>query len=174
MSESNSTTETVEYREVPGTNGVFWAGTDGSIWTQRIQKIKGSLTAYGYIQVVLPKKHGKKQVTSAHRLVMLAFHGPIPPGLIIRHLNGVPTDNRLENLAFGTAAENTNDTRRHGRFCYGSRHPMSKLTESQVAEMRRLAKEEGIGGHRLAKRYGIATSLAERIIRGKAWRHTWR
>jgi hypothetical protein len=50
-----------------------------------------------------------------HRLVMETFVGPRPaPGIDIRHLNGIPTDNRLENLAYGTKSENSQDSLRHG------------------------------------------------------------
>lgn len=39
---------------------------------------------------------------------VLAFVGPRPAGCAgARHLNGIQTDNRLENLAWGTAAENS-------------------------------------------------------------------
>lgn len=50
-----------------------------------------------------------------HRLVLNAFIGPRPDGLVVRHLNGDPTDNRLENLTYGTQAENCQDAIRHGR-----------------------------------------------------------
>jgi hypothetical protein len=50
-----------------------------------------------------------------HVLVCLAFHGPKPePDMVVRHLNGVSTDNRPENLAWGTHSENNFDLVRHG------------------------------------------------------------
>lgn len=52
---------------------------------------------------------------SIHRLVLAAFVGPCPPGQEVRHINGDPADNHLENLAYGTRAENNADTVRHGR-----------------------------------------------------------
>lgn len=41
-----------------------------------------------------------------HRVVWEAFNGPIPAGLTINHLNGIPSDNRIENLELATLAEN--------------------------------------------------------------------
>lgn len=51
-----------------------------------------------------------------HQLVCLTFHGPAPtPRHEVRHLNGDQLDNRAENLAWGTRAENMQDVITHGR-----------------------------------------------------------
>lgn len=49
-----------------------------------------------------------------HQLVLVAFVGPRPAGMVSRHLNGDRTDPRLVNLAYGTYAENSADMRLHG------------------------------------------------------------
>lgn len=49
-----------------------------------------------------------------HRLVMAAFVGPCPEGMEVCHNNGNPTDNRLTNLRYGTAADNRSDSVKHG------------------------------------------------------------
>lgn len=51
-----------------------------------------------------------------HDLVTSAFIGPKPPGQLVRHLNGITSDARLSNLAYGTYAENFADSLRHGTF----------------------------------------------------------
>jgi hypothetical protein len=49
-----------------------------------------------------------------HKLVLEAFTGePRPEGMVCCHINGNPSDNRLENLRWGTRHENAADTRRH-------------------------------------------------------------
>lgn len=50
-----------------------------------------------------------------HRLVLMAFVGPCPPGMLGLHNNGDPSDSRLENLRWGTPSDNTADMFRHGR-----------------------------------------------------------
>lgn len=47
-------------------------------------------------------------------LVLEAFVGPRPDGQVARHLNDDNWDNRLENLAWGTHAENRRDAIRNG------------------------------------------------------------
>lgn len=50
-----------------------------------------------------------------HELVAEAFIEPRPGlGYQVRHLDGVNTNNRLSNLAWGTPAENAADKIRHG------------------------------------------------------------
>ena len=53
-----------------------------------------------------------------HHLVLEAFVGPCPPGLQCRHLNDVGTDNRLENLVWGTSSENAVDMVNNGNHHY--------------------------------------------------------
>jgi hypothetical protein len=49
-----------------------------------------------------------------HRLVLAAFVGPCPPGMVSLHWDDVPTNNRLGNLRYGTRSENQHDRVRNG------------------------------------------------------------
>lgn len=69
----------------------------------------------GYQQVALYNDNSPRpQPHYVHKVVLMTFVGPRPDGLIVRHLNGDPSDNRLENLAYGTYSENQLDSMRHG------------------------------------------------------------
>lgn len=61
-----------------------------------------------YQYVSLANGFGKSDRKNVHVLVMEGFHGDNPKELV-RHKNGIPYDNRLENLTFGTEAENAKD-----------------------------------------------------------------
>lgn len=52
---------------------------------------------YGYLSVNL-HRGGTKTARYIHHLVLEAFVGPRPPGLICCHWDGDPTNNRVENL----------------------------------------------------------------------------
>lgn len=55
--------------------------------------------------------------TQVHRVVALAWIGPQPEGRpLVRHLNGIADDNRVENLAWGTLADNVADRIRHAQL----------------------------------------------------------
>lgn len=58
----------------------------------------------------------KQQTKFIHRLVAEAFL-PNPDNLpVVRHLNDIKEDNTLENLAWGTYADNAQDAIRNGRI----------------------------------------------------------
>lgn len=65
-------------------------------------------------------RNSKKMTAKVHQLVLEAFVGPRPEGMVTRHLNGDPSDNRLTNLAWGTHAENNADTVQHGTHKYAA------------------------------------------------------
>jgi|SRR5712664_341592 len=69
----------------------------------------------GHKHVTL-SRNGNTKCYQVHKLVLLAFVGPCPEGLQVRHLNGIPDDNHLENLVYGTPKENMKDRdEEHGK-----------------------------------------------------------
>lgn len=69
--------------------------------------LKPGFKGRGYLCVNLCKD-GKLKNFLVHRLVVEAFQGKIPEGLVVNHLNEIKTDNRLENLEICTHKENLN------------------------------------------------------------------
>lgn len=59
-------------------------------------------------------KRGNKRIVCVHILVLEAFAGPRPLGAEACHRNGNPSDNRLENLYWGSHADNMKDMTQHG------------------------------------------------------------
>lgn len=110
---------------IPGYEGEYSASDQGRIrseerlcnnrWGGQRQvegKIMGGSVAGGYRQVGL-MTDGKQKAITVHSLILLAFVGPRPEGLVIRHLNDNKIDNRLVNLQYGTHLENWEDRRRN-------------------------------------------------------------
>ena len=83
------------------------------------------ITRQGYLRVGLCID-GKVEIKTVHQLVLLAFVGPRSSGMEVRHLNGIRSDNRLENLKYGTKKENNADTLLHGH------HHMANRTECHL------------------------------------------
>lgn len=165
-------------KDFPG----YKAGDDGSLWSQWVKgrwkkrtvswrKMKQSNESHGYLQASIGSDVlGVKRPFKVHGIIARAFYGPMPEGLMIRHLNGDRKDNRIENLAYGTAQENAEDTVRHGRTNRGEKCPASKLTEEQVVEIkRRLAAGEK--QKNLAKEFGVHNVTINGIAHGRTWAH---
>jgi hypothetical protein len=73
-------------------------------------KIKGvilklSVANNGYYMVDLRRGELRRNCT-VHRLVLETFVGPCSEGMECRHLDGCETNNKVENLAWGTRLEN--------------------------------------------------------------------
>lgn len=74
----------------------------------------------GHLRVTLIRD-GQPRTHTVHALVLSAFSGPRPEGAVARHLNGVPSDNRIVNLQWGTASENQLDAVAHGAHYLSSK-----------------------------------------------------
>lgn len=65
--------------------------------------LKPNIDKYGY-HVVTLYKNGRPKTLKVHRLVLLAFIGPSK--LDCNHINGVKSDNRIENLEYCSVSQN--------------------------------------------------------------------
>ena len=92
----------------------YRVSNDGKVVNTRTGK---ALTPYvgsktGHLRVELPGRDRRY----VHTLVAEAYLGAKPSGLEVRHLNGNPQDNRVENLSYGTRSENVLDSVAHGTY----------------------------------------------------------
>lgn len=123
-----------------------------------------------YQGFTLRDKTGRLRRIYHHRLVIETFHGPCPPGQEARHRDGDPGNNSADNLIWGTRAQNMRDKESHGTAPQGERHPMAKLTEADVREIRRL-HADGVGLPDLMARFGVTRMTCWRAATGRQWTH---
>lgn len=114
-----------EWLAVPGFEGLYEASTLGRVRSlDRLdtagRRIKGRvlkpgvLRDSGRLQVVLCKD-GVKHQLKVHQVVALTYHGACPEGEEVRHWpDRDVTNNRPENLRYGTGRENFLDSVAHG------------------------------------------------------------
>ena len=89
---------------------------NGQTRTFQEKTLKPHNDRYGYPTHGLYREDGSgPHNVAVHTAVLRAFVGDRPAGKVCRHLNGNPEDNRLQNLTWGTPAENMQDRIRHGR-----------------------------------------------------------
>ena len=123
--------------------------------------------ATGHMNVTLSLENVFTTVR-VHRLVAEAFLGPIPDGAQVHHIDGDPANNRVENLKFGSPAENSLDMIAHGRSTRGRRAHSSKLTVEDVRAIRK-ARKNGALLRELAEAYGVHNVAISAACRGKNW-----
>jgi DNA-binding XRE family transcriptional regulator len=131
------------------------------------KKLKPIITVYGYRTIVLVRdgKHIQKRIA---RLVLEAFVGPAPNGLVARHGVNGKKDDSLGNLRWGTQEENMADKRRDGTLVYGERQHLAKLTYVKAQEIRSLAGD--FTREELAKRFGVHKDTIRDVINGRVWK----
>ena len=87
--------------------------SNGRIYNKRGAKIKPALDAYGYLRCTFSYK-GKRQSVYVHRLVAMAYIPNPANKPTVNHINGLKTDNRVENLEWATQHEQKVHAMRNG------------------------------------------------------------
>ena len=118
----------------------------------------------GYGEVILPEK--KRLRMHVASVILSGRTGP-EKGQVVRHLCGNSLCVNPHHLTVGTPKENHADSVRHGTAVRGERTKQSKLTESQVLEIRASNETQKV----LGERYGVDPSHISVIRSGKAWKH---
>jgi hypothetical protein len=168
------------WKPVPGFEGYYEVSDFGRVRSlTRITNYRGrthkgrmlnpGTNHAGYPEVTLCKP-STRQHWFIHELVLAAFIRPRHNGEITRHKDGNPENNMLDNLSWGTHAENVADSIDHGTFERGSMRKQAKLTETKVVAMRRAASA-GMPIKKIAAEAGVAYRTAAHAIAGTKWEH---
>lgn len=163
-----------DFRSVPG-YPKLWASRDGEILYENfagfVREAKQSKLK-GY-RIVNYDSSEKRTSARVHRLVALAWVDGYSAGLEVNHLNGNKADNRAENLEWVTHLQNMRHaTEVMGVIPYrgGAKNPRARLTENQVAEIRKL-RAEGSTLWSVARRFDISATHVDYICKGKSWKN---
>jgi hypothetical protein len=163
--------DTGEVRNVPYLVTVSRNGTEHSRFTTgkvlEQQKFRRKPTAPEYAAVYL-RIGGKVVRRSVHTLVLSAFVGLRTKEQQCRHLDGNSLNNRVENLAWGTAAENRADITRHGRTAAGERNGRATLAQEDVLAIR-VMSGRGMSTYQLSQWFNVHPSTIQRIALNILW-----
>ena len=179
MSDQNTT---VEYRSIEGFPA-YRVGDDGSVWScwkkiggrqvgkdswrlsDEWKRLTVSSCAKGkYATVVLTRdKHSNPR--AVHRLVLEAFVGLRPAGLMCYHYDGDRRNNSLPNLRWGSRKENEADKKRHGTVQKGDCHYATKVSDQDVEIIRAL--KDVMSRRTIAEAFGISRSHVGGILVGR-------
>ena len=140
----------VEYRDIIGTR--YKISVSGNIINDRGMARRTYSSRIGYVHIKLCI-NGKMKTCSAHRLLWEAWVAPIPPGLWVKHKNGIKNDNRLDNLEITTPSENHKRAFRElGRISGAKGKGKAASQIPLIKEMLRC----GISQRKIAKKLGVS------------------
>jgi hypothetical protein len=130
-------------------------------WEWKISRFK---SGYGKTQI-------SQKTERSHRVAYIIQNGNIPDGLHVLHT----CDNRAccnpNHLFLGTQQDNMIDKVRKGKQIRGETHPLSKLLDEQIREIRDRYSKGGITHNELALEFGVCRRAIGKIINKKHWKH---
>ena len=95
------------WKDIPNYEGYYQVSNLGNVSRVNSNSNLKAGNTHGYLQVVLCVNKQKKNY-KVHQLVAMAFlnHKPCGMKLVVDHINGIKTDNRVENLQVITNRNN--------------------------------------------------------------------
>lgn len=171
------------FKWIPGLEGKYDVSDQGRVrsYCARNSHVRNAVSEYprivlrqqvvkhnGHLSVGMRNSNGKGINPYVHRMVALAFIGPRPVGMEIRHLNGNAKDNRLSNIVYGTHSANMLDREHHGKVKRRGTHPFAKLCadDVRIARARRASGETYV---QIAKDFNVTPSAIRFSCRGYTW-----
>jgi len=157
----------MEWRMIEGSNGEYFITKDGQIRRNNLL-LKPSINGSGYYIVNIRDKSNKLVSKLLHRLIAIAFI-PNPENLpVVNHINGIKTDNRINNLEWVTFKGNIRKAWDIG-LCSskaGDNNGHATLTEKDVLEIRSMFDIEAV-----AKSYGVKPVTISDVLLRHSWKH---
>lgn len=141
-----------------------------SLYRDKIKIIKPDIIHTGYLRVTL-YKDGKTKSHYVHVLAAKAFIPNPENKSDVNHINGIKTDNRIENLEWTTRSENIRHAFKTGLSKQGCEHGRAKFTVEQVRDIRTncVPGDPERGFRVFAKKYGVT----HRIVSDAYYRRSY-
>lgn len=124
----------------------------GDVWKDR----KPYRSPSGHLQVMLQGRVARL----VHHLVLEAFVGMRPEGMECCHENDNPSDNRLENLRWGTRSDNRRDAKKNGKLT------QIRLTDDDKVAIREKFKA-GVNYRVIAEEFKITPMYVYQVVNGR-------
>lgn len=163
---------------IDGTCGNYEVSNHGRVrcWTGKT----GLRIAEPRVRLATKNHHGYYQMSmvidgnavtrTMQRIVLEAFRGKRPAGLVGAHADGDRSNNRISNLAWITQHKNILHKQIHGTQTKGETHSQCKLNDDKVRRIR-LLRERGWTLQRLSDEFGVTVPNIGYICRRQTWTH---
>lgn len=157
--------EKFELRFIPEPNSGCW------LWEGNNRSNDSGSMTYGRFSFT--DENGREVRKTASRVSYEIYVGPIPEGMFVCHKCDTPLCVNPSHLFIGTRQDNIDDMERKGRnkVPTGSKHPCTKLTESDVWNMCELFLYGGMSRHDVASYFGVTYNTVKQIFSGKSFKY---
>lgn len=177
----------IEWRKIPGGDPAYEVSNTGLIRSHKRNpqgRIMNTSSKHYPLFQMFRANGGESIVMKVHKAVALAFVPNPDNKPFVAHKDGNRQNNNASNLEWSDWTEIMQGAsiRKNGRLIgkpdripkseyNGERVANSKLTDNDVAEIRRLYENGVYYQRQLADRFGVKQSTISGIIRGKHWIH---
>lgn len=175
------------WKEIKGYEGIYSISSFGNVkrhersvpsknasrmvLKEKLLKIHTNHRGYSYVVFGV---NNKSQNYSIHRLIAEYFIPNPENKEQVNHINGIKSDNRIENLEWATRKENMVHARENNLFPSdhnrGIKHGKAILNPKKVREIREL-KDNGKSYKQLADLYSVSMGCIQLIMNRTNWKH---
>jgi len=142
-----------------------------------VSKVEKTDTCWNWVGAKKPSGYGNfymnRKYIGAHCASYLLFRGDIPAGMYVCHRCDNPSCVNPDHLFLGTPTDNQKDMADKGRAVGirqgGESHPIAKLTEKAVVDIR-ARRANGAPLSVLAAEYGVCEATISYAASGKTWK----
>lgn len=140
-----------------------WRPYGASKENRTIPKLIKPWISNGYEMVTLSVKQNKKSF-AVHTLVAESFIGLRPEKHVVCHKDDNKTNNKVNNLYYGTYSQNGKDAIRNKKLKNGEDHPSAKLLNADIDTIRHLVISLGMTHKAVADIFNVSKSTISEII----------